>query len=154
VLDSLSKVIGVLAGIASVIALAVSVYPKFEQGDLVLSIDKDVVTSPPKLADLGAWAAGNYHSFTHACQSRSSIKPVDIQNGLCQIPNVPEPELYNRSDFGSVTLGIANGRGANVKQGTTLRISRLKSFQGVTANSDFVAARRSLSSSSTGISNS
>jgi hypothetical protein len=139
VLDSISKVVGVVAGIASVITLAASIYSKFEQGNLVLSIDKDVVTSPPKLAILGAWAAGNYHSFTDACKSRNSIKPTDIQNGLCQIPNVPEPELYSRSDFGSVTLSIANGRGTNVKQGTTLRISKLKSFQGITANSDFIA---------------
>lgn len=137
-LDTLTKVVSVVGGMVGVIAFAVSIYPKLEHGSLVLSIDKDVVTAPPQLTVLGSWVAANRDLFMHACQPPISIKPKNIQDPLCQMPELPEHELYNRSDFGSITVGITNGRGGNVGGGTTLRISKLKSFQGVTANSNFI----------------
>jgi len=132
----IAKVVGVLSGLASIIALVVSLYPLLTRGNVVLTVDKDVVTAPPQLVSLGAWASKNHESLKSVCKSPELITPKGAKVA-CDIPDLPDFDLYNRADFGSVTVGITNRRQENVPS-TTLRISGLKSFQGVTANSNFL----------------
>jgi len=146
-LENISKFVGVLSALASLVALGVSSYGALKPHNVVVSIDKDVVTAPPQLLSLGRWVqqyappvAKLLKASKPACQV-----PKELQEGLSRVPSVQEFDLYSRSDFGSVTIGITNNRNDNVKDGeATLQISGLTSFQGVTGNSNFMTMDRKL----------